>query len=137
VFAILLVKDVAILHVFGDRYVLCSNVVTLLLPGIVAQSLTLLMMGDFLGKRRLSVVLYSALLCFVTMVALDLVVIRHWGILGAAAVSSIAYACQTAVLVSDHARTNGQQLSNYLLMKRNDVDLMLRRLRLGRGRVAA
>lgn len=137
VLCILLVKDAVVLRLFGDRYAICSNVVTLLLPGILAQSLTLLLIGDMLGNERMVTVLRSALLCFGIMVGLDLVAIPHWGVLGAAAASSLAYASQTILLLGAHARTYRQQLSRYLLLRRADIDMVRGRLRLARPEVRA
>ncbi len=131
-FCILLVKDPAILRIFGENYATCSNVVTLLLPGIMAQSLTLILVGDMLGKQQLGDVLRSAILCFVIMVGLDLVAIPSWGVLGAAAISTLAYASQAIFLLVRHARAHGQQLSRYLLVHRADWEMITGRLRLAR-----
>jgi O-antigen/teichoic acid export membrane protein len=132
VFCILLVKDPVVLRVFGERYAICSNVVTLLLPGILAQSLSLLLVGDMLGKQQLGTVMRSAVLCFTIMVALDLAAIPLWGVLGAAAISTLAYASQAIYLLVRHSRAHGQQLSRYLLVHRADLQMMQGRLRLAR-----
>jgi len=133
VFVILVVKDAVIMKVFGDRFATCSNVVTLLLPGILAQSLTLLLVGDFLGKQDLGVVLYSGLLCFAVMVGLDLWWIPMWGVLGAAGASAIAYASQTALLLHRHASGQGLGVARYLLAGRDDWNLLRGRLRAARS----
>lgn len=133
VLVILLVKDPIIVNVFGDSFATCSNVVTLLLPGILAQSLTLLLVGDFLGKKDLGVVLYSGVACFVVMVGLDLWWIPMWGVLGAAAASAIAYASQTALLLHRHAAHQGLGVARYLLAGRDDWHLLRGRMRAARS----
>jgi hypothetical protein len=76
----------------------------------------------------------SGLLCFAVMVGLDLLAIPAWGVLGAAAVSSLAYSVQAGHLLLRHSRSTGLSLSGYLLVRRDDLVLVLARLRsLGSG----
>jgi hypothetical protein len=63
------------------------------------------------------------------MVGLDLAAIPVWGVLGAALVSTLAYASQAIYLLVQHARAQGQPLSRYLLVSRADLRMMQGRLR--------
>jgi len=126
---ILLVKDTLIDAVLGDGYAACANVVTLTLPGIVAQSLTLVLMADLLGRGRLRPVIVSALLSFVLMVGLDLMWIAHYGINAAAVASTLAYGAQCVFLLRHHAAATHERAGRYLFVNRRELADFLGRLR--------
>jgi O-antigen/teichoic acid export membrane protein len=125
VFLMLLFKDPVILFALGEKYATCANVVTLMLPGILAQSLTLLFIADLLGKGQLGLVMCSGVLCFVTMVGSDLFWIPRWGIYGAACASTFAYIAQCVYLLRIHSSAHDEQVSRYLRLSRAEVAAIL------------
>jgi O-antigen/teichoic acid export membrane protein len=122
----LLVKDRLIVAVLGEDYISCTNIVSLLIPGILAQSVTLILVGDLLGSRNLRPVLTSGLLCFVVMTTLDLVLIPRGGFLAAALASAIAYAAQAAHLLSHHCTRHRLEALSYLIVRPADVHALRR-----------
>ncbi len=126
---ILLVKDTLIATFLGDGYATCANIVTLTLPGIAAQSLTLVLMADLLGRGQLRHVFASALLSFVVMVGLDLAWIAPHGIHAAAVASTLAYVAQSALLLRYHSATTHEGVGRYLLVTRRELSELVGRIR--------
>ena len=119
--AMLAFKDPVILLMFGDAYANSANVVTLMLPGILAQTITLVLIADLMGRNSLTTVLWSGILCFVVMVGLDLLWIPWLGVNAAAAASSIAYLSQSIFLLVTHSRSSQQSAASYLFLGQHEV----------------
>jgi hypothetical protein len=117
---------------FGAQYLPCTLAVACRLPGIAAESLSLVLVGDFLGRARVHGVLA------VTGVAVGLgVLLNAWlvpvgGIAAAACAFSLASWVRAGGLVWHHTRCTGLPIRAYLAPTRADV--LLIRTQIGRLR---
>ena len=114
-----------VIIVFGERYEGSVFALQLLLPGVIALSLSKVLSSDLAGRGFL---LYNTLSSFVGLVAtvvFDIVLIPHWGINGAAVASSISYFLSTLVVLGLYLRVSGNSIGNVLIPKRADRLLYL------------
>lgn len=92
----------------------------LLLPGIVAMSVTSILAHDYAGRGRPILNVYIAGYALVMNVALNLLFIPRWGMSGAAFASSLSYISVLAVSVLVYRRISGNSVSSVLFLRPGD-----------------
>jgi stage V sporulation protein B len=112
---------------FGEAFAESTWAVWLLLPGIVTYSVARVLSMYLLGRNQLRIDLLASFVGLVVTLVLDFVLIPRYGFRGAAVASSIAY---TAAMVIDLiwvTRTSTMSLPALLIVRVQDLRLMLRR----------
>jgi len=106
----------------------------LLLPGVVALSVAKILSADFGARNRPGVVSMVSWISLSATVALDFLLIPRYAASGAALASSVAYALGTVVAVLFYRRLTGTGVSDLLVPRAADRDLLIGTLRSLAGR---
>ncbi|MFC1555703.1 polysaccharide biosynthesis C-terminal domain-containing protein [candidate division KSB1 bacterium] len=101
----------------------------ILVPGIVFLSIGYILSNFFSGKGYPEVPTYSAFTALIATIILDLVLIPVYNINGAALASTIAYLIHTVVFIYFFIKRTGLPLSNIIVFRKNDYEILLERLR--------
>ncbi len=94
-FIAILLYPVFIKYFVGESYMGSFYPFVYLLPGVILFSVNILLAAKFAGDGNVAVNLVASTICFVIVLALDILLIPHFGIKGAAIASSIAYTCSS------------------------------------------
>jgi O-antigen/teichoic acid export membrane protein len=78
--------------IFGESFSEMQLPMLILIPGIFALSVLALLSAYFAGKGKIKVNLYAAIIGLIVMVTGDLIFVPRYGIIAAAAVSTVSYA---------------------------------------------
>ena len=114
---------------FGAAFAESVWAVWLLLPGIVAFSVSRVLSMYLLGRNRLRIDLAAAVVGLVVTLALDFVLIPRFGFRGAAIASSIAYASAMLFNLQWVIRHSSITLPSLLIARPSDARLLWLRLR--------
>jgi O-antigen/teichoic acid export membrane protein len=98
----------------------------ILLPGVVALSYSRVIFSDLGGQGKPHYGTFTSLLTLVVLLVFDLTLIPRWGVVGAAAASSLAYVTNAVTAVTAYVRVTGTRLTDVLLIQRSDVGASLR-----------
>jgi O-antigen/teichoic acid export membrane protein len=110
-----------IIFVYGEAYAPSVIALWLLLPGVVALSISKVLCSDLAGRGLLQYGAYSSAISLVATVVCDLFLIPRWGIAGAAVASSISYCIATLVVLFCYARISGNGLAIVLIPRKEDI----------------
>lgn len=124
---------------FGAEYLRCTTAVACRLPGILAESVSLVVVGDFLGRGRTRGVLIATAGAVATGLVLNAWLVPWVGIAGAATAFSIASFLRVFALLRLHRGLTGTSLAAYCVPRRDDLARLrsLRRRRATGGEVRA
>jgi O-antigen/teichoic acid export membrane protein len=111
---------------YGETYVAAAPVLTWLLPGIWVLGSGKLLAVYLAANGKPEVATLSALVSLVSTVLLDLLLIPHIGIVGAAIASSFSYFLATVVVTFVFLRSTRLSLSETFLLRYADI-LFVRR----------
>ncbi len=101
--------------IFGSAYEQTVLPFQILLPGVILFSIATVLAAYFAGTGDLRTNLFGSVICTVTILGLDLLLIPNEGIAGAAVASSIGYAVTTIYFVLAYSKHSGMHLK-YLLL---------------------
>lgn len=110
-----------ILFIYGEAFAPSVVPLWLLMPGVVALSISKVLCGDLAGRGLLQYGAYSSAISLVATVLGDLLLIPRWGIAGAAAASSISYCIATLVVLFFYGRISGNNLALVLIPRKEDI----------------
>jgi O-antigen/teichoic acid export membrane protein len=96
-----------------------------LLPGIWALGLNGVLMNHFAGRGMPAVTLYAPLAGLLLNVGLNLVVVRRYGIAGAAATSSLAYALMLALSLGAFMKSGRIGWRRSLLLRAEELSALI------------
>ena len=116
--------------IVGIRVVLpaysdCLPAFLVLLPGAVSFSVAKVMISFLGGRGRPGLISVGTILSLITNVALNVVLIPVYGIVGAALASLISYTLQAALAVAFASRLSGQSPLSLFVPGREEVVLFL------------
>lgn len=114
---------------FGRDYNDSAFLFKMLLFGIVPFSLTTILSSYFAGSGQVKVNLYCSFLGFISCLVLDLVFIPKFGTVGAAFSSGVAYIISTAFIVFIYLKRTGTSLSELVLFKKQDMNLVRQKIK--------
>jgi O-antigen/teichoic acid export membrane protein len=115
-----------ILLLFGQGYESAALPLLYLLPGVVAMGLFSAFAGELAGRGKPELISLASWLSLGLTVALDLVLIPRWSIIGAAVASSVAYAGTTLLIAIAYIKAT--HLRWYILIPSPSDILTLRNL---------
>jgi O-antigen/teichoic acid export membrane protein len=114
---------------FGPAFAESAWAVWLLLPGVVTYSVGRILSMYLLGRNRLKVDLAASLVGLVVTLALDLLLIPHFGFRGAAVASSVAYTCAMLVDLGWVVRNSTMSVAGLLVVRPRDARLLWTRVK--------
>ena len=118
-----IVAPVLVPLMFGDAFRPAVPAVWLLLPGIVALSVSRVLVAAVAGGGWPWAGSVAAAVGLVLTIIFDLVLIPKWGFVGAAAASSIAYGVQCLSVIVLFRKQTGATLGDILRLERTDYTL--------------
>jgi len=116
-----IVSKPLILFIYGEAFAPSVIPLWLLMPGVVALSISKILTSDLAGRGLLQYGAYSSAISLVATIICDLVLIPRWGIAGAAVASSISYCIATLVVLFFYVRISGNGLAVVLIPRKEDV----------------
>jgi O-antigen/teichoic acid export membrane protein len=119
-----------ILILYGSAFLPALLPLQWLLPGIVGLSLYQFLKADLYHMNRPGLISWVAVFTMVCNLALNVLLIPRYGAVGAAVSSSVCYLISTALLLFFVLRHTGVPLSQVLILRKEDVLLLVRQLRL-------
>jgi O-antigen/teichoic acid export membrane protein len=140
--ALAVLARIAVRPVFGSDFADVPDAIALLLPGIVALSGTKVLSSYIFSQGRVVLNSVAALVALAVTLALDAVLIPEFGVNGAAAASSVAYAASLLVTLHFYRQISFRSIWECVLPRPGDAALyagLVRRIwgRLASGRGAA
>ena len=93
----------------------------LMLPGIVMISLYVILTRNFTSRNRQEINITAAGAALGINVALNLVLIPRWGIVGAAISTAVSYSTAALILLVVFVRESGTGIARTLLIGRADL----------------
>jgi O-antigen/teichoic acid export membrane protein len=117
----LLIGNFIILILFGNDYASSVSALVLLLPGVMAISLSKVLINHLAGTGRPEIGLYASLIGLVCTLIGDFTLIPILGIAGAALTSSVAYIAGGLVVTWAYLRDSKQHIRNILWITREDI----------------
>ncbi len=92
----------------------------MMLPGYYFFSINILLAAYFSAKRKLIINFYGSLICFVLIIACDILLIPRWSIEGAAISNTMAYALATIFNIFMFQRSTGISMKKLFLFEKTD-----------------
>jgi len=106
---------------YGSDYAPAAAPLRWVCVGIVMMSLYVLLSRNFTSRNRQGINIFSAYLALGGNLALNLVLIPRYGIVGAAMATACSYSVATLLLLGLFLRESHLSASEVLLLKRSDV----------------
>lgn len=113
-----------IVFLYGEDFRGAVAPFVVLMPGMVALAIAKIISADFAGRGKPQYATYSSTITLVFTVVLDLALIPAFGIVGAAAASSVAYSVATALVVYFYLKDSGLRAGEIFLPRREDLTFL-------------
>ena len=123
-----LIGEWLIVTLFGAAYQPAYPALLALLPGLLGLCYASILRLDLLGKNRPGTVSLLMGLGALLNLVLNLALIPAWGIVGAAAASSIAYLAVTVAMLVLYCRLSGTPMAQALIVLPSDLAPLWRKL---------
>ena len=130
---VLLFGDHVFITVFGETFDKMQWPMLIVLPGIFALSVLAMLAAYFSGKGNLKVNLRGASLALIVMVACDYIFVPRYGIIAAAAVSTLSYTVNLAFLLSRFSKDYSVHFSEFFKWKKRDYVWLMSVLKREKG----
>jgi O-antigen/teichoic acid export membrane protein len=141
VVAFAVVGPFAIPLLYGEPFRHSIGPLLILLPGVLLMAVYQILTRNFTSRAKQEVNILAALTALVLNVGLNWVLIPPYGIEGAAVAHAVSYGTAAVILLVVFVRESGRSLREVLLIRRGDVDDLVRVFRrlggLGRSRAGA
>lgn len=105
---------------FNDAYV----PMVMLLPGVIALSFNVVLANYYAGMGYPFISILAQFVALITNIALNLFMIPHYGIIGAAISSSVAYIVMFLMIALDFSRRNSVPLTRIIINISGDLSIL-------------
>jgi len=112
--------------VYGAQFADAGVALRLILPGVVAYSVVAILSRYIVGQGRPGIGTLVLLAGLATNLVANLILIPRYGILGAAAASSISYAATAALTLAVFRRLTGRGWAETLIVRPADLRALVR-----------
>ena len=112
--------------VYGSQFADAGVALRLIIPGVVAYSIVAVLSRYLSGRGRPGTGTLILLFGLAVNVGANLVLVPRYGILGAAAASSVSYGLTALVILVVFLRHSGRGLAETLIVRRSDVQAAIR-----------
>jgi len=106
--------------IFGDIYNESVLPFRILLPGVILFCNTTILAAYFAGKNFLRINLAGSTICFVSILAADLLLIPRFGMKGAAVASSLGYSLSSIFSITVYCRQTGTPVGHLFYPQAGD-----------------
>jgi O-antigen/teichoic acid export membrane protein len=121
--------------VYGSQFADAGVALRLILPGVVAYSIVAILSRYIVGRGRPGIGTLVLAIGLFANVVFNLILIPRFGILGAAAASSISYGLTAVATLAVFRRLSGRGLTETLVIRGSDIHAVGRAARAGLDRV--
>ena len=115
-----LIADWLMPFLFGTQFAGSSSPFKLLLPGIFLFTNAIIISAYFAGIKKLKVDMIGSIVCLLTVLILDIILIPRYGINGASVATTISYFLTTIYFIFFFVRTTNSSLMDLFLVKKQD-----------------
>ncbi|MBU8771497.1 flippase [Cytobacillus oceanisediminis] len=117
------VSDLIFRILFGAAYDESSDILKMLLPGIILFSVDRILSNDLAGRGKPELNMYTSIFTVVSNIILNFVLIPKIGIAGAAVSTSVTYSLSTIIKIVLYKRETGVAYSKLVLLQKEDMVL--------------
>ncbi|KON86261.1 hypothetical protein AF332_05115 [Sporosarcina globispora] len=117
------VSDLIFRILFGAAYDESSDILKMLLPGIILFSVDRILSNDLAGRGKPELNMYTSIFTVVSNIILNFVLIPKIGIAGAAVSTSVTYSLSTIIKIVLYKRETGVAYSKLVLLQKEDIAL--------------
>ncbi|MEH7504222.1 flippase [Neobacillus drentensis] len=108
---------------FGAKYDQSSDLLKMLLPGIILFSVDRILSNDLAGRGKPELNMYTSIFTVASNIVLNVILIPKIGIMGSAISTSVTYSLSTMVKIVLFKRKTGVSYSQLLLLQKEDITL--------------
>ncbi|MDM5228372.1 flippase [Cytobacillus sp. NJ13] len=119
-------SDLIFRLLFGEAYADSSDILKMLLPGIILFSVDRILSNDLAGRGKPELNMYTSIFTVASNIILNILLIPKVGIAGAAISTSVTYSLSTLVKMFLFKRETGVSYSKMLLLQKEDLILFKR-----------
>ncbi|WP_077619737.1 flippase [Bacillus sinesaloumensis] len=128
-FIFFLLSDLVVLILFGEEYIESSLAIKLLLPGIVLFSVDRILSNDLAGRGKPEINMNVSIVTVVSNIVLNILLVPHYGIIGAAASTSVTYSLATVIKLFIFKKQTGVKIYKLLIIQSEDYQFYARILK--------
>ena len=115
--------------VFSKNITPALPALILLLPGTIALAISKIFTSNLAGRGKPQYATMSSTISLVVTVALDIILIKQYGIIGAAVASTIAYTTAFLIVLWGYFHETSDTLVNVFVIRREDLKLYVKLIR--------
>lgn len=115
-----LIADRLMPFLFGIQFAGSNSPFKLLLPGIFLFTNAIIISAYFAGIKKLKIDMVGSIVCLLTVLILDIILIPRYGIKGASVATTISYSLTTIYFIFFFLRTTDSSLMDLFLFKKQD-----------------
>ncbi|UOE55140.1 flippase [Cytobacillus oceanisediminis] len=119
-------SDIIFRLLFGEAYADSSDILKMLLPGIILFSVDRILSNDLAGRGKPELNMYTSIFTVASNIILNILLIPKVGIAGAAISTSVTYSLSTLVKMILFKRETGVSYSKMVLLQKEDLILFKR-----------
>ncbi|MEH6988331.1 flippase [Cytobacillus firmus] len=119
-------SDLIFRLLFGEAYAESSDILKMLLPGIILFSVDRILSNDLAGRGKPELNMYTSIFTVASNIILNILLIPKVGIAGAAVSTSVTYSLSTLVKMILFKRETGVSYSKMVLLQKEDLILFKR-----------
>lgn len=119
-------SDLIFRLLFGEAYADSSDILKMLLPGIILFSVDRILSNDLAGRGKPELNMYTSIFTVASNIILNILLIPKIGIAGAAVSTSVTYSLSTLVKMILFKRETGVSYSKMVLLQKEDLILFKR-----------
>ena len=114
---------------YSDLFIPAVTPLLILLPGILASSLSRVISSDLMARGYPRVVLWAGLTGLIVNIGLNVILIPRMGIAGAALASSVSYSLDALVMQTAFVKLTGLSMRSMLIPGSEDFRLLVKSIR--------
>ncbi|WHY61466.1 flippase [Cytobacillus firmus] len=119
-------SDLIFRLLFGEAYADSSDILKMLLPGIILFSVDRILSNDLAGRGKPELNMYTSIFTVASNIILNILLIPKIGIAGAAVSTSVTYSLSTLVKMILFKRETGVAYAKMVLLQKEDLILFKR-----------
>ncbi|MDF2037671.1 flippase [Cytobacillus oceanisediminis] len=119
-------SDLIFRLLFGEAYADSSDILKMLLPGIILFSVDRILSNDLAGRGKPELNMYTSIFTVASNIILNILLIPKIGIAGAAVSTSVTYSLSTLVKMILFKRETGVSYAKMVLLQKEDLILFKR-----------
>lgn len=107
---------------FGEAYNRSSDILKMLLPGIILFSVDRILSNDLAGRGKPELNMYTSVFTVVSNIVLNFLLIPKIGISGAAISTSVTYSLSTLIKMVLFKKETGLPYSKFIILQKEDIE---------------